>query len=107
VPGYDNNALKCDGRDDYVELPTGSLIGSLSNASFLIWADFAYSGGARQRICHFSNGPDVYMALAPRHYYVDRRWLCCEQSNGYRRAKALIIAGKCVILIVHLLHMMD
>ena len=48
VAGWLDGALQFDGVDDYVDLPIGSMIGSLTNSTFLIWANFANTGGAWQ-----------------------------------------------------------
>jgi hypothetical protein len=70
IPGFDGEALQFDGRGDYVELDTGSLISSLTNSTFTIWAD-SLPGGPWQRIFDFSNGTDVYMCLIPRVWFMD------------------------------------
>jgi len=49
-----------------VELPIGSLIGSLTNSTFSIWANFSNTGGGFQRILDFGTGEQVYMFLTPR-----------------------------------------
>ena len=72
VDGYDGGGLRFDGTDDYVELPIGSLISSLTNSTFATWANFWNAGGEWQRIFDFGIGPDVdadpnvYMFLTPR-----------------------------------------
>jgi hypothetical protein len=65
-PGHLGQAIRCDGVDDYVELPIGSLIGSLTNSTFATWANFANAGGAWQRIFDFGNDTVAYMFLTPR-----------------------------------------
>ncbi len=66
VAGFDGDALKFDGEDDYVELPIGSLIGSLESSTFTTWVNFSNRGGAWQRIFDFGNNTTVYMFLTPR-----------------------------------------
>jgi len=66
VAGWINGALEFDGVDDYVDLPIGSMIGSLTNCTFLIWADFSNTGGAWQRIWDFGSGEQINMFLTPR-----------------------------------------
>jgi hypothetical protein len=55
-----------DGTNDYVVLPIGSVIASLTNSTVATWVDFSNSGGAWQRIFDFGNDPNVYMFLTPR-----------------------------------------
>ncbi|UCG59284.1 MAG: hypothetical protein JSU70_07190 [Phycisphaerales bacterium] len=64
--GYLGQAIRCDGADDYVELPIGSLIGSLTNCTIATWANFSNAGGAWQRIFDFGNDTTAYMFLTPR-----------------------------------------
>ncbi len=66
IDGWLDGALQFDGVDDYVELPIGSMIGSLTNSTFLIWANFANTGGAWQRIWDFGSGEQINMFLTPR-----------------------------------------
>ncbi len=70
IVGYDGGALEFDGRDDYVDLPIDSTIGSLTNSTFAIWAD-SRPGGSWQRIFDFGNDLDVYMCLIPRVWFMD------------------------------------
>ncbi|MCJ7655895.1 MAG: hypothetical protein MUO97_11485 [Dehalococcoidia bacterium] len=64
--GQVGGALDFDGLDDYVDLPIGSLINSLTNSTFAIWANFSGTGGAWQRLWDFGTGTNVYMFLSPR-----------------------------------------
>ncbi|MHC4240966.1 MAG: LamG domain-containing protein, partial [Planctomycetota bacterium] len=66
VAGNIGGALEFDGTNDYVELPIGSLISSLTNSTFAIWVDFSNEGGAWQRILDFGTGMTVNMFLTPR-----------------------------------------
>jgi hypothetical protein len=71
VVGSDGDALEFDGRDDYVELPIGSAIGSLTNSTFAIWLD-SQPGGSWVRAFDFStDDPGVYMCLGPRWWFMD------------------------------------
>jgi hypothetical protein len=65
VEGYDGGALGFDGQDDYVELPIGSLINSLTNSTFAIWANFVNIGGNWVRLWDFGTGTNVNMFLTP------------------------------------------
>ncbi|MBL7144343.1 MAG: LamG domain-containing protein [Phycisphaerae bacterium] len=66
VTGQIGGALEFDGSNDYVELPIGSLISSLTNSTFTIWVDFSNEGGAWQRILDFGTGTIVNMFITPR-----------------------------------------
>jgi hypothetical protein len=66
ILGYDGGALKLDGSDDYVALPIGSVIDSLTSSTFTIWVDFSNAGGAWQRIFDFGTGTTINMFLTPR-----------------------------------------
>ena len=66
VAGQIGGALEFDGTDDYVELPIGSLISSLTSSTFAIWVDFSNEGGGWQRIFDFGTGTIVNMFLTPR-----------------------------------------
>ncbi|MBN1361859.1 MAG: hypothetical protein JW993_14780 [Sedimentisphaerales bacterium] len=62
--GY-GRALVLDGMSGYAELPVGTLIQSLSSASFATWVNWSGSGGAYQRVFDFGTGTDVNMWLSP------------------------------------------
>jgi hypothetical protein len=66
VAGQIDGALEFDGSNDYVDLPIGSLISSLTNSTFAIWVDFSNAGGAWQRIFDFGTDTTVNMFLTPR-----------------------------------------
>jgi hypothetical protein len=66
VTGYDGGALEFDGGNDYVELPIGSVINSLTNSTFTTWVNFSNAGGAWQRIFDFGSNTTSYMFLTPR-----------------------------------------
>jgi hypothetical protein len=69
--GFEHDALEFDGRDDYVELPIGSVISSLTNCTFTIWLD-SEPGGSWVRAFDFgTNDPNVYMCLGPRWWFMD------------------------------------
>ena len=44
VPGPIGGALKFDGVNDYVSLPIGSLIRTLTDSTFAIWVNFSQPG---------------------------------------------------------------
>jgi hypothetical protein len=66
IAGYDGEGLKLDGADDYVVLPIGQVISSMSSATFTTWVNFSNTGGAWQRIFDFGNGTGTYIFLCPR-----------------------------------------
>ena len=70
VDGFDGDALQFDGRDDYVNLPIGSVIGSLNSSTFMLWVD-SRPGGSFARAFDFNNGLDVFMCLGPRWWFMD------------------------------------
>lgn len=68
VPGKIDGALSFDGTDDFVTLPIGELISTLSDVTITTWTDFSNSGGAWQRIWDFGSGSgnNPYMFLCAR-----------------------------------------
>jgi len=58
--------LTLDGIDDYVDLPIGPVVASLTNCTFAVWVDFSNEGGAWQRVFDFGNDTTVNMFLTPR-----------------------------------------
>ncbi|HON93158.1 MAG TPA: discoidin domain-containing protein [Sedimentisphaerales bacterium] len=68
IPGKIDGALSFDGDDDFVTLPIGELISTLSDVTITTWADFSNSGGAWQRIWDFGSGSgnNPYMFLCAR-----------------------------------------
>jgi hypothetical protein len=80
VAGYDGGALQLDGRGDYVELPIGSLIGSLTNSTFMLWID-SVAGGSWVRAFDFNNDPNVYMCLGPRWWFMDDMYFAITTSG--------------------------
>ncbi|UCG56702.1 MAG: hypothetical protein JSU70_17780 [Phycisphaerales bacterium] len=89
IEGYERGALEFDGRDDYVELPIGSVIGSLTNSTFMTWVD-SQPGGPWQRIFDFGNDPNSYMCLIPRIWFMDpmRFAITTEGGGGEIQADA-------------------
>jgi hypothetical protein len=65
VAGNIQGALQFDGSNDYVSLPIGRLIQSLSSATFAVWANYSQQGGAWQRVFDFGTGETVNMFLTP------------------------------------------
>jgi hypothetical protein len=59
-------ALEFDGTDDYVDLPIGSVISSLTDCTITTWVNFYGDEGSFQRIFDFGTGTTVYMFLTPR-----------------------------------------
>ena len=80
VAGYDGDALQFDGKDDYVELPIGSVIGQLSNSTFMAWLD-SQPGGSWVRAFDFNNGLNAYMCLGPRWWFMDDMYFAIT-TNG-------------------------
>ncbi len=59
-------ALRFEGMDDYVDLPIGSLISTLTSSTFATWVNFTNTGGGWQRIFDFGSGTTSYLFLTPR-----------------------------------------
>jgi len=60
-------ALSLDGVNDFVELPIGNLISTLTSATISAWINFATSStGSWVRVFDFGTGTTVYMFLSPR-----------------------------------------
>jgi len=66
VTGQIGGALQFDGVDDYVELPIGSLVSTLSSSTLTIWVNFSNDGDAWQDIFNIGTGTDNYIYLSPR-----------------------------------------
>ena len=65
VAGKMNGGLQLDGTDDYVNLPIGNLINTLSSTTFSVWVNWAGSAsGSWQRIFDFGSGTSIYAFLA-------------------------------------------
>ncbi len=64
VYGYDGYAINFDYADDYVELPIGSTISTLSSATITTWVTFPNFGETLQRILNFGNNDmTIFMYL--------------------------------------------
>jgi len=60
-------AMRFDGINDYVELPIGSLVASLSDITVTAWVSVAESDAAWQRVFDFGTSSTAgYMFLCPR-----------------------------------------
>ncbi len=57
-------ALSFDGTNDYVDLPIGTLVSTMTSGTFAAWVNYANTGNAWQRVFDFGTGPLVYMYLA-------------------------------------------
>ncbi len=67
IDGQLGGALEFDGTGDYVDLPITPLLGSLTNTSFTIWANFSGTGGSWQRILDIGTGTTVNMFITPNN----------------------------------------
>jgi len=59
-------ALDFDGANDYVRLPIGSAIASMSDITVSTWANFSNLGGGWQRLWDFGNDAQINMFVTPR-----------------------------------------
>jgi len=62
--GY-GKALTFDGLNDYVTLPIGTLLSSLSNITVATWVNYSGTGGGWQRVWDFGTGTTNYMFVTP------------------------------------------
>jgi len=62
-PQWVDGALQLDGEDDYVSLPIGSLISSLTDSTFAVWVNFEDTENPWQRIFDFGSGESANMFL--------------------------------------------
>jgi hypothetical protein len=58
-------ALQFEGIDDYVDLPIGSLMSTLSSATFSVWVNWSASGGNWQRVFDLGSADTNYLFLCP------------------------------------------
>lgn len=66
--GAVGGALEFDGNNDYVDLPIGSVINSLTNCTIATWVNWS-GGSSWQRIWDFGTGTTVNMFLTARNSY--------------------------------------
>jgi hypothetical protein len=59
-------AIDFDGANDYVRLPIGSALASMSDITVATWANFSNLGGSWQRIWDFGNDTQINMFVTPR-----------------------------------------
>jgi hypothetical protein len=64
-PNDYGKALKFDGLNDYVTLPIGTLLSSLSNITVATWVNYSGTGGGWQRVWDFGTGTTNYMFVTP------------------------------------------
>jgi len=62
---FDGGPGNTSATNDYVELPIGDLISTLSSTTVAAWVNWAGTGGAWQRIFDFGSGTNSYMFLTP------------------------------------------
>jgi hypothetical protein len=65
ISGKMKGAVELDGTNDYVELPIGSVINTLTEATFATWVNFYNSGGGWQRVFDFGSSTNVNMFVTP------------------------------------------
>jgi hypothetical protein len=82
VEGYAGLALTFDGVDDYVDLPIGSAISEMDNATISMWVNFTNTGGVWQRVFDFGTGPTVNMFLTPRNGSGPMRFAITTGGSG-------------------------
>ena len=65
--GQIDGALRFDGGNNYVSLPIGSVINSLTNCTISSWVNWSGSGSSWQRIWDFGTGQTCNMFLTPNN----------------------------------------
>jgi Concanavalin A-like lectin/glucanases superfamily len=66
APGDLGRAMSFDGIDDHIDLPIGSLLGSLTDITVATWVNFSNTGGNWQRLFDFGTSNTAgYMFLCP------------------------------------------
>jgi hypothetical protein len=79
--GKIDGALKFDGANDYVQLPIGSVISSLTDSTFATWVNC--SGASDwQRIFDFGSGQQINMFVTPRAGGVGRMRFAITTAGG-------------------------
>jgi len=59
-------AIQLNGTDDYVDLPIGTLVSTLTSTTVASWVNFSNTGAGWERIFDFGTGTTDYMFLTPR-----------------------------------------
>jgi len=84
IDGQIDGALQFDGTNDYLALPIGSLVSTLTSVSVTAWANFSQVGGGWERIFDFGNNTTVYAFLTPDEGSLtgNMRFAITTSSNG-------------------------
>lgn len=69
--GAVGGALEFDGNNDYVSLPIGSVINSLTNCTIALWVNWDGGGGYWQRCWDFGSSESDNMFLTVNNSYTD------------------------------------
>jgi len=80
LPGY-GMALTLDGEDDYVELPIGSTVSTLTDCTIATWVNWSGEGDDWQRIFDIGTGTTVNMFLTPSNGSI-MRFAITTGGNG-------------------------
>jgi hypothetical protein len=80
LPGY-GMALTLDGEDDYVELPIGSTVSTLTDCTIAMWVNWSGEGNDWQRIFDIGTGTTVNMFLTPSNGSI-MRFAITTGGNG-------------------------
>ncbi len=79
-------ALQFDGLNDHVNVPVGTLLSTLTNATFTAWVNFSGAGGSWQRVFDFGTGDTNYMFLTPNTGAGAARFAIRTAAVGEQRA---------------------
>ncbi len=81
-PGQLDGALELDGTGDYVDLPIGSVISTLEEATLMLWVNWSGAGGTWQRILDFGSGTENYIYLCPNNGSTNAMRVAITAGNG-------------------------
>ncbi len=75
-------SLMFDGEGDFVTVPVGSLIGSLTDCTVGIWVNWTGQGGDWQRLWDFGSGEDINMFVCPNAAGSTLRFAITNSGSG-------------------------
>ncbi len=83
-------AVSLDGEDDYVDLPIGSAVGTMTDCTIATWANWSGQGGAWQRAFDIGTGTTANMFLTPSTGAAMRFAITTSGSGAESQANASV-----------------